>query len=50
MIVSRKTTRIFIAFKDEILVLRNEINFPLDNNQRLKIQNQIDITDMKLSY
>lgn len=43
MIVCTKTPKIFIAFKNEIIVLKNEIDYPKVVNQSY-VNLEIDLT------
>lgn len=48
MIVCTKTPKIFIAFKNEIIVLKNEINYPVLVGQSY-VNHDIDLTYIKIS-
>ena len=48
MVVCRSKPRIFIAFDNEIIVLKNEEGFPYDKNYNMKYK--AAISDMKMSY
>ena len=48
MIVCKASDKILIGFDNEIIVLKNTKNYPIDNNYYLEYE--MNIQNMKLSY